>query len=62
VIRLQILFDKSSLEVFFGNGEKVISSYIFPNPEARGISAVCKKGEAKIETLNIWDLSGVKNE
>jgi sucrose-6-phosphate hydrolase SacC (GH32 family) len=27
-IRLKILFDKSSLEVFFGNGEKVLTTYL----------------------------------
>ena len=30
-IRLQILVDKSSLEVFVNNGEKVLTTHIYPD-------------------------------
>jgi fructan beta-fructosidase len=60
-IRIQILFDKSSLEVFFANGEKVITSYIFPDADANGITAFLKTGNATIKKISVWDLSAIKN-
>lgn len=56
-IRLQILVDRSSLEVFINNGEQVLSTYIFPNKDADGLSAFATGGEAVIGSLKIWDLS-----
>jgi fructan beta-fructosidase len=57
-IRMQILFDKSSLEVFFNNGEKVLTTYIFPGKNANGLSAFAEHGSITIKSLKIWDLSG----
>ncbi|HEY8734448.1 MAG TPA: glycoside hydrolase family 32 protein [Puia sp.] len=59
VIRIQILFDKSSLEVFFGNGEKSLTTYIYPDADANSISFFAK-GSAEIKNLTLWDLSGIK--
>ncbi len=59
-MKLQILFDKSSLEIFTGDGEKVITAYIFPDADANGISVMAKKGSGTISTLTLWDLSRIK--
>ena len=56
-IRLQILVDRSSLELFINNGEQVLSTYIFPDKDADGLSAFATGGEAVIGSLKIWDLS-----
>jgi levanase/fructan beta-fructosidase len=56
-IRLQVLVDKSSLEVFVNNGEEVLSTYIFPGKDANGLSAFADGGEAVLRTLKIWNLS-----
>jgi len=61
-IRLQVLFDKSSLEVFCNDGEKVITTYIFPNDNASGLAAFAKNGRAVIRSLRIWDLSAVSKK
>jgi levanase/fructan beta-fructosidase len=58
-IRMEILVDKSSLEVFFNGGEKVYTTYIFPDKDAYGLSAFAT-GMATIKSLKIWDLSSVK--
>jgi fructan beta-fructosidase len=57
LIRMQILFDKSSLEVFFNNGEKVLTTYIFPGKGADILSAFATGGSAILKSLTIWDLS-----
>ena len=59
-VRIQILFDKSTLEVFINNGEKVLSGYIFPDQDANGLSVFSTGGIVVIKSLKIWDLSKIK--
>lgn len=61
-VRLEILFDKSSLEVFVNNGEKVLSTYTFPDEGANLLSAFANGGKASITSLTVWDLSGVNQD
>jgi levanase/fructan beta-fructosidase len=56
-LRLQVLLDKSSLEVFVGDGQKVLTCYVYPDENATGCSAFADKGSATIRQLKIWDLS-----
>jgi levanase/fructan beta-fructosidase len=59
-IQLEILLDKSSLEVFVNNGEAALTTYIYPEEGSTHIAAFSKKGNAVIKNLRIWDLSSVK--
>jgi fructan beta-fructosidase len=61
-IRLKILFDKSSLEVFVNNGEQVLTTYIYPDIDATGLSAFSTGGTTLIKSLVVWDLSGNRPE
>lgn len=56
-LRLQVLFDKSSLEVFVNNGEKVLTTLVFPDKEATGFAAFAENGSAVLTTLKVWDLA-----
>lgn len=56
-LRLQVLLDKSSLEVFVNGGEKVLTTLVFPDAKATGWSAFAQDGDVKIATLKAWDLS-----
>jgi len=56
-VRVQILFDKSSLEVFFKDGEKVLTCYVFPDADANLLSFFASRGEASLSSLTIYDLS-----
>jgi len=56
-LHLQILVDRSSLEVFANHGQKVISTMIYPPEDATGISAFAKNGDITIDRLKIWDMS-----
>jgi fructan beta-fructosidase len=60
-IRMEILFDKSSLEVFINDGEKVFTTYIYPDTDSNILSVFATGGSAIINFLKIWDLSGIKN-
>jgi levanase/fructan beta-fructosidase len=61
-IQLEILFDKSSLEVFVNNGEGVITTYIYPDEDATNFAAFANNGSATISSFKTWDMSSVKNE
>lgn len=54
-LRLQVLFDKSSVEVFVNGGERVLTTLIFP--KATGCAVFSAKGKVMVETLKVWDLA-----
>lgn len=54
-VRLQVLVDRSSLEVFAGDGEHVITTYIFPTTSE--CKAFADGGTAIISSMKIWNLS-----
>ncbi|EKQ57923.1 MULTISPECIES: glycoside hydrolase family 32 protein [unclassified Clostridium] len=54
-LRLRIFVDKCSIEVFVNDGEKVMTSLIYPSEDAVGIK-VFSKGESSIEILRKWDI------
>lgn len=56
-IRLRVLFDKSSLEVFVNDGEQVLTTYIYPDGGAGGCSVFAEGGTATVRSMKIWDLS-----
>jgi fructan beta-fructosidase len=55
LIKIKVLLDKSSLEVFGNDGEKVISTMIYPDKDASGLS-VFSEGDAVIKDLKVWNL------
>ncbi|MHC2204388.1 beta-fructofuranosidase [Paenibacillus sp. PvR053] len=54
-LALRIFVDKSSVEVFIQDGEKVMTGRIYPGPEALGIKAY-SNGHCRIESLHKWDI------
>ena len=56
MVKIQVLMDKSSLEVIGNDGEKVISTMIYPDTDATGLS-VFTDGKVLVKSLKIWDLN-----
>ena len=56
-IRIQVLLDKSSLEVFVDGGEKVLTTYVYPEENGNGCSVFATGGKAVIKSMRVWDLS-----
>jgi levanase/fructan beta-fructosidase len=61
-IKLEILFDKSSLEIFVNGGEEVLSTYIYPGEGADLLSMFATGGKSLFEHIRIWDLSKINNK
>jgi len=56
VLRLEILVDNSSLEVFAGDGAGVYTTMVYPGPGADGLSLFAKGGDFRVKELTIWNL------
>jgi fructan beta-fructosidase len=58
-VRLHIFVDRSSLEVFANDGERVLSDRIYPPPGSDGIELYAKGAGGKIASLTMWDLHSI---
>ena len=58
-VLLHILLDASSVEVFSGDGQTVISDRVFPATASDGIELFSNGGAAKVTSLRMWKLNGV---
>ncbi|MBU7316537.1 glycoside hydrolase family 32 protein [Paenibacillus oleatilyticus] len=61
-LRLHILVDTSSVEVFGGDGEAVITDLIFPESEDQELVVYTKGGSAKLLFLDIFPLQSIRDE
>ena len=59
-ISLHVLLDRSSVEVFAGNGERVLTEQIFPAATSTGLRAYAKGGTAVVRSLDLWDLAPMR--
>ncbi|MEU0586767.1 GH32 C-terminal domain-containing protein [Streptomyces sp. NPDC006132] len=58
-VRLRILVDWSSVEVFGGRGESVITDQIFPDPSSTGVEVFAEGGTATLDNLRAWRLKSI---
>ncbi len=58
-IRLHILLDRSSVEVFGNDGQTVITDKIFPNLTSDGLQLFAKGGDIHLKSLDIWKLKSI---
>ncbi|MGW3650375.1 GH32 C-terminal domain-containing protein [Streptomyces sp. NPDC000878] len=55
-VKLRILVDWSSVEVFGGSGEAVITDQIFPDPASEGVQIFAENGSAELDEAVVWHL------
>ena len=61
-LRLHIFFDKSIVEIFANEGEKVMTAQVFPYPGDLDIQVSCSSNEpALFEHIKIWTLASAWN-
>lgn len=58
-LSLRILVDASSVEVFSGDGTRVLTEQIFPDASSSGVSAFATGGTATLESLKAWHLKSI---
>ncbi|PWG79304.1 glycoside hydrolase family 32 protein [Pararcticibacter amylolyticus] len=59
LLKLHILIDQSSIEVFANDGEANLTCQLFPGSDATEISWRAPTGKVKIQKLTIWPLNGI---
>ena len=58
-IKLHLIVDWSSIEVFGNDGYSVITNLIFPDPESRGIEIYAENGDVQLVRMDIWQLESI---
>lgn len=53
-IQIHIFVDRSSVEVFAGDGQAVITDLIFPEPDAKGLDIYAPGGSVHLHSLEIF--------
>ncbi|MWA15184.1 GH32 C-terminal domain-containing protein [Streptomyces sp. BA2] len=60
-VKLRILVDWSSVEVFGGSGEAVITDQIFPDPDSQGVQVFAENGSVKLDRARVWHLNSYRD-
>ncbi|QWU14135.1 fructan beta-fructosidase [Paenibacillus sophorae] len=58
-LRLQLWVDRSSVEVFSGGGECVITDLIFPDPQDDGLEIFAHEGNVELLSLKVTRLNSI---
>lgn len=58
-IKLHILVDSSSVEVFGNDGEVVITDRVFPDPRSGRVELFADGGSARLVSLELWPLRSI---
>jgi levanase len=58
-VSLRILVDASSVEVFSGDGTRVLTEQVFPDASSDGVSAFATGGTAKVDSVKAWHLKSI---
>ncbi len=61
-VRLHILLDRSSIELFAENGLVTITDLIYPRPSDRALGVYAKGNPPKVISLDVWTLKPSKTE
>jgi fructan beta-fructosidase len=59
LLRLDIFFDKSIVEVFANDGEAVLTAQLFPNEKDNGLELFSNGGTTRLVSLNLWNMKPV---
>ena len=58
-IKVHVFVDRSSVEVFVNDGERVLSERIYPPPGSDGFELYSNGTGMKVNSLTIWDLNSI---
>lgn len=59
IVKLHIFVDESSVEVFAGDGQTVITDLIFPNPASDRLALFAEGGTANLKSLEVYQLDSI---
>jgi fructan beta-fructosidase len=62
LLKIHILVDQSSIEVFTNSGKMVLSAVTYPSPEQTGLQLFSEIGETQLVSFKGWELSSIWNK
>ncbi|MFE2916803.1 GH32 C-terminal domain-containing protein [Kitasatospora indigofera] len=60
-VHVRVVVDASSVEVFGGQGQAVITDQIFPDSGSQGVQLFAEGGTARLDSLKLWHLGSYRN-
>ncbi|MEV6207336.1 GH32 C-terminal domain-containing protein [Kitasatospora sp. NPDC051914] len=60
-VHIRVVVDRSSVEVFGGQGQAVITDQIFPDTDSQGVRLFAEGGTAKLDDLELWHLGSYRS-
>ncbi|WP_219838285.1 glycoside hydrolase family 32 protein [Paenibacillus sp. R14(2021)] len=58
-LKLHLLLDRTSVELFANDGRRTITNRIYPDPDSLGISLFSRYGETKLVAFDAWILQPI---
>jgi fructan beta-fructosidase len=58
-VKLHVFVDRSSVEVFANDGERVLSERIYPPPDSDGIEVYSRGKGGKVASFTMWELESI---
>ena len=58
-VKLRILVDRSSVEVFADRGQRTITDQVFPDRNSKAIRVFSRGGRAQLQKITIWQLGSI---
>jgi fructan beta-fructosidase len=58
-LKLHIMVDQSSVEVFTGVGKVVVSAVTYPSTTQTGIQLFCERGQITVDSFKAWALKSI---
>lgn len=62
VLKLRILIDRGSIEIFVNDGEQSVSSFTFPNEGERSFTLCAESGDIAVKSLKTYELKEIWEE
>lgn len=58
-VKLNVIVDRSSVTVFAGDNEVVLTDQVFPDPSSTGMAVFADGGSAQLKKLTVWPLKSI---
>nr|WP_255570857.1 glycoside hydrolase family 32 protein [Cohnella sp. CFH 77786] len=58
-VKLHLFIDRSSVELFAGDGRVTITNRIYPDPSSNAVRLFARKGAAVMEKLDVWQMKSI---
>ena len=58
-VKLRVIVDRSSVTVFAGENEVVLTDQVFPDPSSTGMAVFADGGNAQLRKLTVWPLKSI---